>query len=302
MVYCVFNPITGAHRLIPYPEPTTFMMIGEPGLAVYYHSSDHYKLVTISKMVENSNLFYKFHVLSSVRSGLWHEIPLKSNTFSDLAVGSRPVYWRGSLYWLRSDGSVIAFDTNREEGIILDRPEFIDDFGIIYGKLLTGRDMWLGVAQGSLTLVCIFKKSIVIAAYEDASSSWNVFHPLDNFLPGPDGFINGFPIMIDNKQVFFAVKGPLSIYHDLYEYDTEINWVRKAAGLGLVDYPLHSFQPTLASVHATPSEIVNSHHFSYITAKIDQIRRYITEGVSTVEEEDDESSSEEEEESDEEIL
>ncbi|KAJ8536665.1 hypothetical protein K7X08_035066 [Anisodus acutangulus] len=151
-VYCVFNPITGAHQLIPYPEPTTFRMIGYPGLAVEYSSSNQYKLVTISKPAEKSNLFYKFHILSSERSVLWREIQLTSYTFSDLAVGSPPVYWRDSLHWLRSDGSVLVFDTNREEAILIDRPEFINQFD----KILTGRDIWLGVAQGLLNLVCIF--------------------------------------------------------------------------------------------------------------------------------------------------
>ncbi|KAJ8554092.1 hypothetical protein K7X08_024770 [Anisodus acutangulus] len=280
-VYSVFNPITGAHQLIPY-LPTTFMMIGYPGLAVDYSSSDQYKLVTISKLAKNPNPFYKFHVISSKRSGLWREIQLRSNTFSDLAVGSPPVYWRDSLYWLRSDVSVIAFDTKREEAIILDRPEFIDDCNIIYGKILTGRDIWLGVAQGLLTLVCIFEKSIVIADY--ARSNWSVSHTLDNFISGTDGIINGFPVLIDSKQVFFMVEHPLAMYH-VYEYDTENSEYRKAAVSSIVSYPLHSFQPTLASVHATPLEIVNTRHLSYISAKLDVFRRFITEGVSDQEEE-----------------
>ncbi|XP_059291670.1 uncharacterized protein LOC132045148 [Lycium ferocissimum] len=87
-VYCVFNLLTRVHQLIAYPEPTTFMMIGKPGLAVYYSSCDQYKLVTISKLAENPNLFYKFHVLSSERPSLWREIQLRSNTFSDLAIAT----------------------------------------------------------------------------------------------------------------------------------------------------------------------------------------------------------------------
>ncbi|KAJ8554069.1 hypothetical protein K7X08_024747 [Anisodus acutangulus] len=277
--YCVFNPITRAHQLIPYREPTTFMMISDPGLAVDYPSSNQYKLVTISKLARHSNLFDKFHVLSSDRSGLWHEIQLRSNTFSDLAIVSQPVFWRNSLHWLRSDGSVLAFDTNREEAILIERPKFIDHCDFMYGKILTGCDKWLGVAQGLLTLVCIFKKSIIIAAYDYASSNWRVSHTLDNFVSGPDGFINGFPVLIDSKHVFFLLERPLTIYHNVYEYDTELNGYRKTAKLRTkADYSMYSYNPTLASVHEMPSEIVNIRYFSYIAAKIDVFRRFITEG------------------------
>ncbi|XP_059288906.1 putative F-box/kelch-repeat protein At1g20790 [Lycium ferocissimum] len=276
-VYCIFNPITGAHQLITYPETTTFMMIGYPGLAVDYSSSAQYTLVTICKLAKNFNPFYKFHVLSSEQSGLWREFQLRSNTFSDLAVGSPPVYWLNSLYWLRSDGSVIAYDIKREEAIILDSPELSDHSDS--GKILTGRDIWLGVAQGLLTLVRIFEKSIVIAAYDYSSSNWIVSPPLENFVSGPDGIINGFPVLIDSKRVFFVVEHPLAMY-DLYEYDTEISGYKKASVLSIIIPPLYSFQPTLARVHETPSEIVNTHHLSYIAAKFDVFRRFITEGIS----------------------
>ncbi|KAK4362692.1 hypothetical protein RND71_017933 [Anisodus tanguticus] len=252
----------------------------DPGLAVDYPSSNQYKLVTISKLARHSNLFDKFHVLSSDRSGLWREIQLRSNTFSDLAIVSGPVFWLNSLHWLRSDGSVLAFDTNREEAILIERPKFIDHCDFMYGKILTGCDKWLGVAQGLLTLVCIFKKSIIIAAYDNASSNWKVSHTGDNFVSGPYGFINGFPVLIDSERVFFLLERPLTIYHDVYEYDTELNGYRKTAKLHTrVDYPMYCFNPTLASVHETPSEIVDIHYFSFIAAKIDVFRRFITEGT-----------------------
>ncbi|WMV21158.1 hypothetical protein MTR67_014543 [Solanum verrucosum] len=142
--YCVFNPVTEDHQLIPYPESAT--MFESKGLAVDYPVSDQYKVVTItraapaiSKLVENSNLFYKFHVLSSEQPDLWREIQLRTNTFISLSYGSPFVYWRNSLYWLKHDDSVLAFDTKREEAILIDRPEFIDDFDQSYGKILTGR-------------------------------------------------------------------------------------------------------------------------------------------------------------------
>lgn len=63
MIYHIFNPITGAYQLIPYPESTD--VFGYVGLAVDYPNSNQYKLVTIGTLDENFNLFYKFHTLSS---------------------------------------------------------------------------------------------------------------------------------------------------------------------------------------------------------------------------------------------
>ena len=103
--------------------------------------------------MENSDLFYKFHLLSSERSHLWREIQLRTNTFISLPYGSPPVHWNNSLYFLRSDGSVLALDTKNEEVVLIDRPDFIDHYDISYGKILTsremsGNDIWLWRAQG----------------------------------------------------------------------------------------------------------------------------------------------------------
>ncbi|KAH0702777.1 hypothetical protein KY285_017055 [Solanum tuberosum] len=238
---CVFNPITGAHQLIPFPKSPEFEL-ETTGLTVDYPNSDQYKLVTISKVVENSSLFYKFHLLSSERSGLWREIQLRTNTFISFS-DNLYVYWRNSLYWLRSDGIVLAFDTKKEEAILIDRPEFIDHYVLSYGKVLTSRDMsgsdiWLGRAKDLLTLVCIFRKYIVIGTYDRTSSCWRVSHTLDNFVLGPDGNIIGFPVWIDSKQVSFLVQSTSPGYRDLYEYDAKINGYKNAAVLDKVDYPV----------------------------------------------------------------
>ncbi|KAM3381451.1 putative F-box/kelch-repeat protein [Capsicum galapagoense] len=224
--YCVFNPLTGEHQLIPYPLPTTYRL-NKMGFAVDYPNSDQYKLVTISELVENSNLFYNFHLLSSERPGLWLEIQLRTDCFISFS-GNPPVYWCGSLYWLRCDGSVVAFDTRREEAILINRPAFIDQYDFSYGNISTGRNIWLGRAQGVLTLVCIFRRFIVLATYDNARSSWTVTHTLDNFISRPDdGFVTGFPVWIDSKQVSFLKHIPTTRLHDLYEYDTEINGYRQ---------------------------------------------------------------------------
>ncbi|XP_049396662.1 uncharacterized protein LOC125860696 [Solanum stenotomum] len=287
--YCVFNPLTGEHQLIPYPNSPR-NELKKTGLVVDYPNSDQYKLVTISNIVENSNLFYKFHLLSSEQSGLWCEIQLRTNSFIALPYGSPPVYWHDSLYFLRSDGSVLALDTKKEEAVLIDRPEFIDHFVLSYGKILTSRDMsgsdiWLGRAKDLLTLVCIFRKYIVIGTYDRTSSCWRVSHTLDNFVLGLDGNIIGFPVWIDSKQVSFLVRRPPTQYHDLYEYDTNINVYKNVAVLDTVDYPMYCFHPTLACVHKTPSNYVTTAQQAYIAEKLDNIRRFIIEGTNTSEEE-----------------
>ncbi|KAG5598585.1 hypothetical protein H5410_029955 [Solanum commersonii] len=95
MIYCNFNPITKEHQLIPYQSQ---------------HILDTYKLVTIIILDENFNWFYKFHVLSSDRSGVWCEIQLRANTSISL-----------SFYCLL-----------REEAIQIVRPQFIDHFDLNY--------------------------------------------------------------------------------------------------------------------------------------------------------------------------
>ncbi|KAK4735044.1 hypothetical protein R3W88_009305 [Solanum pinnatisectum] len=233
--YYVFNPMTGEHQLIPYPKSST-IDLEKIRLAVDYSKSDQYKLVTVSSLVENSNLLYKFHLLSSERPGLWREIQLTTNTVQSLVVCSRPVYWRDSLYCLRKDGSVLAFDTKREEAILIDRPEFLDSYELSYGKILSGQSIWLGRAQ-------------VIATYGSASRRWRVSHNLGNFILGSEGIINGFPVWIDNK-----------LLHG-------------------VKFPMYCFHPTLAGAHYTPSNNIEADDQAHIAAKLDDIRRFIIEGI-----------------------
>nr|XP_033515891.1 uncharacterized protein LOC117280301 [Nicotiana tomentosiformis] len=163
-------------------------------LAVDYSTSNHYKLVIVGKQAEQEG--YKFYAFSSERSGVWHEFQLGinlGNSFSYLVVSSKPVYVNDSLHWLRDDGRVLAFDTKRDQATILDLPEFINYHDPIWYKSYTGFT-WLGVAQGLLTLVCVFKKSIIIATYDYVSNNWRVSHTLDNFITGVDGYNYGFPI------------------------------------------------------------------------------------------------------------
>ncbi|XP_070055024.1 uncharacterized protein [Nicotiana tomentosiformis] len=148
-------------------------------------------------------------------------------TFNYLAFDNKPVYVNDSLHWLRSDSRVVAFNTKKEEATILDVPEFINHHNPIFGI-----GTWLGISQGLLTLFCIFKKSIVvIAAYDYLSSNWRVTHTSDNVITGVDGYINGFPIWIDGKQVLFLEDSRRLIRHQyLYDYDYEINGYKSVYG------------------------------------------------------------------------
>ncbi|XP_049359333.1 putative F-box/kelch-repeat protein At1g20790 [Solanum verrucosum] len=294
--YCVFNPMTGEHQLIAYPNASP-NNIESIGLAVEYPKADHYKLVTINKLEENPNLFYKFHLLSSEQPGLWREIQLRTNSFVSLCVGGSHVYWGDSLYWLRKDGSVLAFDTKREEATLIDRPEFLDRD---YGKIFSGQDIWIGRAKGLLTLVCIFRMHIVIATFDSANRCWMVPRTLDNFVLNQQGSFKGCPVWIDSKQVSFLVQNPQTRHYDLYEYDTNTNVYQNAAVLHRINSRMHCFHPTLASVHSTPDNDVLIDDQEHIAENLNDIKLFIIEGIPREEEEEEDEEEEEEEFEDEE--
>ncbi|WMV24361.1 hypothetical protein MTR67_017746 [Solanum verrucosum] len=64
-------------------------------------------------------------------SGLWREIQLRTNSSITLPYSSQPVCCHDTLFFLRSDGSVLALNT----------------------KNMSDSDIWLGSAQGLPTLV-----------------------------------------------------------------------------------------------------------------------------------------------------
>nr|AAU90338.2 hypothetical protein SDM1_56t00015 [Solanum demissum] len=248
-------------------------------------ASYRYKLVTVHKLEENSNLFYKFHLLSSEQPDVWREIQVRTISFLSSLVCGPHVYWGDSLYWLRKDGSVLAFDTKREEATLIDRPEFLD---LDYGKILTGQDKWLGIAQGLLTLVCIFRTRIDIATFDSANKSWNISRTLDNFVLDQEGSFKGCPVWIDSKQVSFLVQNPQTWHYDLYEYDTNTNVYENVAVLPIINTRMHCFHPTLASVHSTPYNDATDNQQAHIAANLNDINRFIIEGIPAVVVEEDE--------------
>ncbi|KAH0702776.1 hypothetical protein KY290_018091 [Solanum tuberosum] len=282
--YCVFNPMTEEHQLVSYPDSSP-NNIEDVGLAVEYPNADRYKLVTVHKLEENSNLFYKFRLLSSEQPDVWREIQVRTISFLSSLVCGPHVYWGDSLYWLRIDGSVLAFDTKREEATLIDRPEFLD---LNYGKILTGQDKWLGIAQGLLTLVCISRTRIDIATFDSANKSWNISRTLDSFILDQEGSFKGCPVWIDSKQVSFLVQNPQTWHYDLYEYDTNTNVYENVSVLPIINTRMHCFHPTLASVHNTPYNDATDDQQAYIAANLNDINRFIIEGIPAVVVEEDE--------------
>ncbi|XP_060210972.1 F-box protein At1g20360-like [Lycium barbarum] len=272
--FCVFNPITRAHQLIPYPKHYEHKRIGDAGLFVDYPTSDQYILVTVDWLDEGKG--YNFQVLSSKeRSGLWREVQFRMTPGSNI----KPTYVHYSLHWLTSGNRVLAFDAKREEATILDPPEFLNIHNNIHNnpkgrrirkKLYCSYEK-LVMVQGQLTLVRTYKKSTMIAAYDCESSNWRVSPTLEKTI----WFV--LPICIDGKQVLFLVGGGY-----MYEYDSEINTLKKPAvcneeyGIPGVTY---SFKPSLAPVHETLSRTVDAKHLPGITATLDELRRCITKGI-----------------------
>lgn len=50
--------------------------------------------------------------------------------------------------------------------------------------------------------------------------------------------------------------------------------------LDRVNFPLYHYHPTLACVHKTSSDKVETAHLSCIAGKLDEVRRFIIEGTS----------------------
>ncbi|WMV32150.1 hypothetical protein MTR67_025535 [Solanum verrucosum] len=86
-----------------------------------------------------------------------------------------------------------------------------------------------------------------------------------------------------------------SVEDHLYEYDTKTNGYKKVKVLDKdVDNRMFCFHQTLACVHKTPSHNVTVANQEYIAAKLNDIRRFIIEGICIEEESSSEESSSEE--------
>ncbi|XP_010318388.1 uncharacterized protein [Solanum lycopersicum] len=115
MKYCVFNPITGAHQLIPYPDPEQcYWEAIAPAFAVDYPTSDRYMLVTV-KLTEEG---YGFKVFSSIGCGVWHEFHLGEENQFLYVVQVNP----DSIHWLIRTyvgGVILGFHTKKIENSIV---------------------------------------------------------------------------------------------------------------------------------------------------------------------------------------
>ncbi|MCD7452945.1 hypothetical protein HAX54_018914 [Datura stramonium] len=276
--------IQWVHQLIPYPEPRNYFSTrcgGGAGLAVDHPTTNsYYKLVTVGML--NKNQGYKFRVFSSEEAGVvWHEFQLRREVVRCTSlVDTQPVYARDCLHWLTSDGNILAFDTKSSTGqaTIINRPEnmlklyFKDPMcGVMFNAVL-------GLARGELTLICAFKKFILIFGYDYVSSNWTVSYTLPIYfsldVAGRLG-CPAFPICFDGEKLFILVRQlaipPTPAY--LYAYDFEMKRYKKA-GEVLDNAIFFSWEPTLASVPKTvlPPYTVHSKHFPVITETLDELR------------------------------
>lgn len=125
----------------------------------------------------------------------------------------------GMIDFFQNGGSFLAFVRRKERVYSLTISSLLiimlSAIGRFWLVVMSGSVIWLGRAQGSLTLIWIFIKYIVIGTYDISSSCWMVCDSLDNFVLGLYGHIISFLVWIDNKQVYFIVWCPSKYYHDL---------------------------------------------------------------------------------------
>ncbi|KAH0689942.1 hypothetical protein KY289_017300 [Solanum tuberosum] len=284
--FCIFNPITKVHQLISYPEPTNYFSTvgGGAGLAIDHPTTNHnYKLVTVGML--NKCRGYRFRVFSSEEAGVvWHEfLFLKEVYYRTSIVSPQPVFVHDCLHWLTSDGNVLAFDTKSSTGqaTIINLPRevlhvYLND--PMYGAINFMFDAVLELVRGVLTLVCSFKKFIVIFCYDYVSRKWKVSYTLPNFKPDLVGRVGGpaSPICFDGEKLFiFGRYRAAQRTGYLYEYVLEMKTYKKVGEV----FNMHSaiffwWEPTLARIPKTelPPYKVHSKHFPEITATLDELR------------------------------
>ncbi|XP_019068270.1 uncharacterized protein [Solanum lycopersicum] len=175
-----------------------------------------------------------------------------------------------------NNGSVLAFDTKRDEATLIHRPEFLN---LDYGRILSGQDKWLGIAQDILTLVCIFRTRTIIATFGSANKIWTIFRTLDNFIVDQDGYFRGCPVWIDSKQVSFLVRGLQTWHYHLYECNPNTNGYETVAVVPMINPHAFCFHPTLASVHNTPYNDATDDEQTYIATILNGINGFIIEDI-----------------------
>ncbi|KAF3658181.1 hypothetical protein FXO38_13346 [Capsicum annuum] len=284
--FCIFNPVTGLHQLIPYPEPKHYFstMDAGVGLAVDHPNSNrYYKLVTVGML--NKLQGYRFRVFSSEEAGVvWREFQLRRRVYTGTSlVGPQPVYAHNCLHWLTSNGNILAFDTKSSTGqaTIINHPEVLRHYfkDPTYGIICFMFDAVLGLAGGVLTLLCAFKKTIVIFGYDYASRNWTASYTLPNVSPDLVGRLGGpaFPILCFDGGKLFILGSSQAAQRPgyLYEYDSGMKTYKKVdEAFDMHNSIFFSWEPTLASIPKTelPPYTVHSKNFPAITATLDELR------------------------------
>ncbi|KAK4735047.1 hypothetical protein R3W88_009308 [Solanum pinnatisectum] len=129
--------------LIAYPNASP-NNIESIGLAVEYPKADHYKLVTISMLEKNSNLFYKFSLLSSEQPGREEATLIDRPEFLDLDYGK---IFSGQDIWLgRAKGLLTLVCIFRICWMV---PRTLDNFVLNQEGSFKGCPVWIDSKQVS---------------------------------------------------------------------------------------------------------------------------------------------------------
>ncbi|CAI9775478.1 unnamed protein product [Fraxinus pennsylvanica] len=201
--YCVFNPITGEFQLVSKGNHDGWIA-GPVGLAVD-SSTDSFTIRLIAVHVKEDqsqvNQVCKFTTFT-VGSNKWEEIHIEFVCKSSkLSRNTQPVYFHGSLHWLREDGDILAFDIRKCQARIIQGP------GNKTSIMQFGYDIWFGGVQGSLAFVSAFQEEIVISVYHYENKEWQIRHIIENISnTRNNNYRNGIPMFFDGKRLSFLLR------------------------------------------------------------------------------------------------
>ncbi|KAF8112386.1 hypothetical protein N665_0064s0021 [Sinapis alba] len=154
--FCVANPLTKEYRFLEYCYLQSKKSIGF-AVDQINKTTQRFKIVSITELAGPSQdeALYGFHVCSG---NSWEISQTMVTCLSrNLRRDMKPVYFQGSLYWLRGDGSIIVFNTETEiAGLI---PTTFDQ--------QVGAELLLGAGENHLTLISATEEMVYLYALEN---------------------------------------------------------------------------------------------------------------------------------------
>ncbi|KAG2320685.1 hypothetical protein Bca52824_013898 [Brassica carinata] len=154
--FCVANPLTKKCRFLDFCYLETKKSIGF-AVDQIDKTTQRFKIVCITDVAgpNRGKTMYGFHINAG---NSWKTSKTKITCLSsDLRRDLKPVYFQGVLYWLRSDGSIIAFNPETEKARLI-TTKFDQQVG---AKLL------LGAGDNYLTLISATEELVYLYALEN---------------------------------------------------------------------------------------------------------------------------------------